>query len=369
MAPRPDRIPLRPDPSALRSRAVNNFVRLVTAYLLRATSGGQALDDILWRYWSTEEGREIQTLSRAATLPGSTASGGWAATLAQTTSREFLMSLGPVSAGSTLLRRCLTFEFGENADAGIKVPAIVTAATGSGGFTKQGDPIAVKQFALTSVTLTPCALATISTFTRETMLLSMPSLETMVNAVLTQSAGLKMDAVMFSNASAVPDVSPAGLLQGLSGLTPSTATPLSEALVDDVGDLAAAVAPVALNAPIIFIAAPKQAVSLKLFFRGNPPTYEVLTSSALAAGTVIAVATNAVASAIAPNLGIDVSSEATLHMEDTSPAQLATGTGPTVATPIRSLYQTDTLAARIRFDVGWALRHTSGLAFMNSVTW
>src|SRR5262249_49909234 len=146
-----------------------------------------------------------------------------------------------------------------------------------------------------------------------------------------------------------------------------TATPLSEALYQDAAALAAAVAPVAANAPIVFVASPRQAVGLKL--RLDPDQFEVLTSGALADKTVLCIASNAIASAVAPALNIHVGGESALHMEDTSPAALATGTGPTVATPIRSLYQTDTLACRLRFDVSWALRHSSGLSFMTNVSW
>jgi hypothetical protein len=363
MTPRADRIPFASKDQ--RPHAVNAFVRLVCAYLLRQDSPGRALPEILERHWPEEQRREIELLQRAATSPATSSTSAWAGTLAQTTSREFLMSLSPASAGSTLLRRGLNFDFSQN-DAGFKVPAVVSSVN-QGAFVAQGNPIAVEQLALTGATLTPTTLAAITTFSRDVFRLTLPSMETMVRTVLTESIGLKLDSVMFSNAAAVTDVSPAGLLLGLSGLTPSTTTPLSEALVQDASALAGAVAPVASNGGVIFIAAPKQAMALRIWLGYNAP-FEVLASSALAAGTVICIALNCLASAIGA-LDVSVTDQSAIHMEDTNPAMLASGTGPVVASPIRSLFQTVTMASKVTFDVSWALRSSTGLAFMNGVSW
>jgi hypothetical protein len=362
MTPRADRLPFARN-APPRSRAVSSFVKLVVAHLLCHQRVGVPLplDEVIQRYWP-DEGKELQLLQRAATSPLTT---GFVGAQTGTTSKEFLLALGPASAGSALMRRGLMFEWAIGG-LSVKVPAVVTAASGS-GFVLEGTPITVEQFALTGALLAPCSLTSISVFSRETFRLSLPSLEMMVHTVLAESAGLRLDSVMFSNSGAVSGVSPAGLLLGLSSLTPSTTTPLSEALYQDAAALAAAVAPVAGNSPIVFVASPRQAVGLKL--RLDPDQFDVLVSGALTDKTVLCVATNAIASAVAPTLNIDVSAESALHMEDTSPAMLAAGTGPTVATPIRSLYQTDTLACRLNLDVSWALRHPSGLSFMTNVSW
>jgi len=54
-----------------------------------------------------------------------------------------------------------------------------------------------------------------------------------------------------------------------------------------------------------------------------------------------------------------VSDQAVLHMEDTTPTALGTVATPnTVAAPIRSLWQTDTMAIRMIMDINWALRRS-----------
>jgi hypothetical protein len=66
----------------------------------------------------------------------------------------------------------------------------------------------------------------------------------------------------------------------------------------------------------------------------------------------------------------DISDQATLHEEDTNPAAIVGGTAPgTAATPVRSLWQTDTLALRMIQRMNWALRRTGMVAYVSSVTW
>jgi hypothetical protein len=67
-----------------------------------------------------------------------------------------------------------------------------------------------------------------------------------------------------------------------------------------------------------------------------------------------------------------VSDQATVHMEDTTPLQIATGAqgSGVLATPSRSMFQTDSIALRMTFDVNWGhLRATPALAWTQAVTW
>ena len=208
----------------------------------------------------------------------------------------------------------------------------------------------------------------LATFTREVFSHSTPTIEALASAVLSESVGLALDTALLDD-SPGDATRPAGLRNGISPLTASTTTPPSEALAEDVRELVVAVAGVAGNAPIILVASPAQAVSLKMWMGGNP-IYEVLASSGLAGGVVVAVASNALVSAVDPVPRIDVSRAAVLHMEDVSPLQIsAERTPPTVAAPVRSLFQTDTIALRLRLEVSWALRNAGGLAWMQNVIW
>jgi hypothetical protein len=67
----------------------------------------------------------------------------------------------------------------------------------------------------------------------------------------------------------------------------------------------------------------------------------------------------------------EVSDQATLHFEDTTPLQLTTGAqgSGVVATPTRSMYQTDSLALRMILPMNWAMRRTGVIAWIAAVTW
>jgi hypothetical protein len=119
---------------------------------------------------------------------------------------------------------------------------------------------------------------------------------------------------------------------------------------------------------VIYIAATRQerAARLRLW---NADDVVIFPCAALAAGTVIAVEPSAFVSYISPEPVIDVGTETALHFEDTSPAQLATGTGPTVATPIKSLFQQDLVAIRVLLEISYTMRAANMVSFLTAASW
>jgi hypothetical protein len=193
--------------------------------------------------------------------------------------------------------------------------------------------------------------------------------ETVVRQVLLDNVGPSLDQALFSNAAAVPDLRPAGLLNGIAALTPSAATVKVEAIANDLAALAASVAPVAGNSPIVLIAAPQQAVALWVYTAVGLPTltlFPTFMSAALPAKRVIAVAVNALVSAFGVPV-IDASRDAAIH--EAAPASELADIGGILATPIKSMTQIDGVALRLRMPAAWALRSPTGLAWMDNVTW
>src|SRR5262249_38102790 len=142
------------------------------------------------------------------------------------------------------------------------------------------------------------------------------------------SVGPAVDRVLFSANAAATD-RPAGLLNGIAALTPAAPGEKAQAIVDDLQALGLAVAGVAGNGAITLVASPDAAGALRLRL---PQTVEwpVLTSAALPARTVIAVAANAIVSAVEGAPTIDASTIAEFHRESV-PAPIVTSAG-TVAT-------------------------------------
>src|SRR5262249_11190499 len=183
--------------------------------------------------------------------------------------------------------------------------------------------------------LHPYKLAVMAVLTGEMMRHS--SAEDLVRQVLIESTGPGVDKVLFSANAAVAGERPAGLLNGIAGLTPAAAGAKATAIVDDLQALAGAVAPVAGNGNIVLIASPDAAVALVLRLPAAVQ-WPVLTSSSLAARTVIAVATSAVVSAVEGAPAIEASTVPAIHMAD--PAAPIVDIGGISAQPVMSLFQT-----------------------------
>jgi hypothetical protein len=346
---------LRPDRDAVRSASIRSFTRAVCASLLASDARGTAsADEVMFRHWPNDN--DAGLVLRAATNPATLTTPAWAGALGYTATADLLSSLAPASAGTALLKRCLTLNW--DSAAAIKVPAI-NAAASYASFVGEGAPIPVAQFTTGGITLSPRKFAVLTMFSREMFQYSTPTIETLVSLALRESVGLALDAALFSN-SAGDTVKPPGLLNGISATTPSTASPLVEAMTEDIATLSAAVATVSGNAPIVLIMAPRQAAFARL--RIEADNFEIFASTALADKTIIALATNALASVVDPQPRFDTSIESAVHM-DTAPQ-------PGIANAVTvSAFQADLISLRLRFDVNWGLRSASGIAFISNTAW
>src|SRR5262245_32098507 len=199
-----------------------------------------------------------EILTRGATTPATATAAGWAATVAQTATLDLIGTLGPASAASELIARSLQVSFGANYQ--VAVPAAVSSASDV-AFTGEGAPLPVRQLGVGGVALTPHKAGGIFVFTRELLEHSVPNAEKLTRAVINESVGLALDAVLF-DANAASATRPAGLRNGITGLTAATGGG-DQAMMKDLGALAAAVAGVA-GLQIVFIANPPEAVKIIL---------------------------------------------------------------------------------------------------------
>jgi Phage capsid family len=300
--------------------------------------------------------RGVDLVLRAAVSPAALANSPALARIVVAT----LDALVPASAGVALLRRSVQLNFAGAAQ--INVPGV---AVPNATFIAEGQPIPVRQTPTSAgPALTPNKLMTIVALSRE--LVESSNAETLVEQVLVESLGPGLDAVLLS-ASAATTSQPAGLLNGIAALAPAGAGEKAQVLVDDLQALATAVAPVAGNGDVTLIAAPAQAVALRLRLP-SAVTWPVLASASLAAGTVIMVAGAAVASAVESAPVLDTVKEATLHFDATVPGEIVT-IGGVVARPVGSLFQTDNIGLRVRWPITWGVRDARGIAYMTGVNW
>jgi len=319
---------------------------------------------------------------RTASIPADTTTSGWVSQLAEATSAPFMDLLYPASVWPGLSSRGLRMSFGRNGT--VNIPARVSTPTIAGAFVGQGSPIPVKQGAVTSTPLTPKKMAVISTWTREAQMHTNPQIEGLIRQWIQEDTSAALDAVLL-DATAASALRPAGIRNGVS-VTTATAGGGFTALIGDLKALVAALitgtagnirTPVWIMNPIQQLAIsltqnaggefPFAAEINQNRFQGMP----VIVSSTVTAGMVILVDAADFVALEGDAPSFSVSDQATLHMEDTTPLPIATGAqGPGVlATPTRSLYQTDSMALRMIMDINWAFRRTGGVAWTQAVTW
>jgi hypothetical protein len=99
--------------------------------------------------------------------------------------------------------------------------------------------------------------------------------------------------------------------------------------------------------------------------------YGIVTSINVPVGVVFLVDQAELAQGYGDSPAIDMSNQATLHMEDTTPLPIATGAqgSGVLATPARSLFQTDSLALRLVWDITWNTRRAGAIQFKTGVAW
>jgi hypothetical protein len=302
--------------------------------------------------------RSLELVLRAAVAPTTLSNSPALSTI----TIALLDALVPYSAGIDLLRRGVQLNF--DGAAQISVPGI---AIPSASFVGEGQPIPVRQAPTTpGVSLSPHKLATTCSLSGELMRSS--NAETLVKQVLIESTGSAIDSVLFSTAAATVS-QPAGLLNGITALAASTGgtgANKTDALLDDLKALTAALAPVAGRSPIAFVVNPVDAISLA-YRLARPIDELVLASAAVPARTLVGVVVNALASALEGVPQIDANTSAAIHY-DTVPGEIV-DVGGVRAAPVGSLFQTDEVGLRLRWPLSWALRDSRGVAWIQNINW
>jgi HK97 family phage prohead protease/HK97 family phage major capsid protein len=312
-------------------------------------------------------------VQRAAVAGATTTTAGWAAELVQTGNAEWLETLRPVSVFPSVLARGQTLNFGPNQGV-IRVPYRASTPSIAGSFVGEGAPIPVRKIGLSSLSLSERKMAVISVMTREITQYSNPAIEGILRREIVADTAKTLDS-LFLDAVVGDSVRPAGILNGVAGLTP-TAGGGSNAILKDLGLLVAPFDTANAGRNIVLIMPPAQARALQ-WTPGPDNTFgwtsnvlgemTVLSSTNVPAKRVIAIdCEDFVGSLAAPEF--DLSGEAILHMEDTTPGQITTGAAA-VSHPSVSMFQTAQIAIRMMMNTTWAMRRTGMVQFIDTVTW
>ncbi|OYW98385.1 MAG: hypothetical protein B7Z14_14960 [Bosea sp. 32-68-6] len=246
------------------------------------------------------------TFLKSASTPASTTIAGAGAELVGETVGEFLASLAPASAIAALLPAGINVDLSTWRQ--INLPFRSTAPTVR-PWAAEGDAIAVTAANFAAVELTAEKIGVIAVASRE--LLRRSDAESIFGQMLRDDAAISLDAAYLSTSAAST-----GALAGLLyGVTPLTRVP-------------------------------------------------ILPSLAVPAGRVIAIDPVSLCHGYGANPDLITSGAATIHMDSEA---LAIRAGGVTAAPVRSLWQTDSMATRMLLDVGYGKRRANAVGFMENV--
>jgi HK97 family phage major capsid protein len=257
---------------------------------------------------------QLEMITRASTAPAMTTVATWASELIATTIVQWVETLAPQSLFAQLASQSLAFEFEQGAV--VKIPGRSATPTANGSFVGEGQPIPVRRINLNSVSLPAKKVGVISTFSRETSRGSDGNIEKALRSEITRDTALTVDGILIDTNPA-DSVRPAGLRNGISGLTPAVAG--QQAMVTDIKALIGAVQPASR---VAILCNAVQAAGIASIYDAASPI--VMSSASVPAGLVIVVDLDSfVSSASLPIFYVSI--EAVVHEEDTTPLAIASG--------------------------------------------
>ncbi len=334
--------------------------------------GGMTIDKALEQRYPGHEATAV--IVKADQTIGTTTVSGWASELVQTVNAGFVDALMPYSIYPALRSRGIGLSF--DGIGTVSIPSR-TAGGAGGGFVAEGSPIRVGRITTAATTMTPRKLGVIVPFSRELAKRSTPAIEALVRQAILEDTAVILDTALL-DATAESTARPAGLLNGVSATASGYGGGDYQAVL---ADFRALLAPFfAANAAdnITVIMNPAQGLALSMmpgpdgvigsFMAAIRDRVTFLESTTVTAGRLIALRNSDFATALGDAPEFDVSEQATVHMEDTTPLEIADASG-THADPIRSFFQTATIGVRMLMDVSWKMRRAGMVRWIDSTSW
>lgn len=350
------------------------FAAIAKAHVLNVNP----VDAAKGMYGDTED---VNIMVKAASAPADVGTAGWASELVREGYGEFMELLMP----KTIYGRIpgLTLEFDKSGS--IIIPGTASSRDVAGGFVAEGAPIPVKQGAFTSNTLTPKKMAVITTFTKEILRKSTPSIEALLRNAIIKDTTKAIDAAFVDNV-AGSTLRPAGMQNatstGAANIVASTGVTVAAILADVLGVQTRASAVElgesgvwVMNPARVFSLGTKQLTTGALAFPevkdGYFMGYPIVISTTQPAAVVMFIDSDSLIKAndLAPEFS--TSDQATLVMDTAADALSDGGALQAGVTelPVRSLYQTDAVALKFTLGLDWSVQRQGGVQVLTGVAW
>ena len=333
----------------------------------------KGIDQVVEARYPGHEATALMT--RADATIATTTTSGWASQLVQNSFAEFLDLLTPFSVYPGLSSRGIKVTFNNN-QGSVTIPSASSDSALAGGFVLEGDPIPVGRMTTTSISLTPHKFGIITTMSKEAAAYTTPALESVLRRSILRRTAITLDGLLL-DAVAGSTTRPAGLLNGVSAAATGYGGGDYQAVIEDINALMAPFDAANAGRSMVLIMHPAQARKLSMM-PGPDGTFgwadrfmssfTVLVSTNATANRLIAIDAEDFASASGDTPMFDVSEQATLHMSD-APLEIVSGTGPTTADPVRSMFQTNSIALRMVLPLTWKMRRSGMVQWIDGTSW
>lgn len=362
-------------PLGTKAKKVSGLDLLVRRAVVHGVSlhTGQAIEKVLEDRYPGHDDDTHTIVMRAAAPIATTTTSGFVSQLVQDTWTEFLDAL----RGKSIYPELRDRGFGVSFDAA--GTAYIPQRTGSGAngsFFAEGAPIRVGRITVAAPAFTSRKMGVIIPFTREAAKRSTPQLEGVLRRAILDDTATTLDSILL-DATAGDTIRPAGLLYGVSAVASGYGGDDHTAVKKDFQALLQPFIDANAADGIVVLMNPKQGLSISLmdgpdnnpeWFRKLSERVTILESTNVHDGRLIALRAPDFATALGDMPEFEISNQATIHMEDTNPAEIVAA-GPTPATPVRSLWQTDSSALRMIMDVSWKMARDGMVNWIDGVQW
>jgi HK97 family phage major capsid protein len=349
-----------------------SFVRRVIAKAIAQMSQGEVTAiDVAKHRWGKSHPNLVNWISKAAVAGGDTLTAAWAARLVGSDNRytgdfiEFLKS-------QTIYDRLPLRE----------VPANVTIkgqdGIATGYWVGEGRPIPASAQSFTAVELKPLKVAALSVITNELIMDSSPSAEMLVRDGLAEASTQRVDQTFLGADAAVANVSPAGLLNGVVGLTASGTT--AEALRTDIKSLYEQFLSDKNASGLYFVTSPTLAKSISLMVNalGQTEFPGLNASGGTLEGDPVFTGDNVGFDSTGTNLillkpsdiyrigdtGVEVSISRDATIEQADDPTGRADTGATATNSIVSMFQTESTAFKVVRRINYAKRRANAVQYV-----
>lgn len=347
---------------------------LVRSIVVRGVAefGAMTIDQALEKRYPGHEA--LAMVVKADQTIGTTTVSGWASELVQTVNQGFMDALMPYSIYPALRERGIGVNF--DGIGTVSLPSR-TAGGAGGGFVAEGAPIRVGRITTAATTMTPKKLGVIVPFSRELAKRSTPAIEALVRQAILEDTAVILDSAIIDNAAA-STARPAGLLNGVSAAASGYGGGDYQAVIADFAALLAPFYTANAADNITVLMNPIQGLKLAMmpgpdgtfgWFERLRERLNIVESTTVPAGRLIALRNSDFATALGDAPEFDISEQATVHMEDASPLEIVSGTGPTTSDPVRSFFQTATIGVRMLMDISWKMRRSGMVQWIDTTSW